>query len=137
MPFDMRWFQIFYTTLGTAFMGAVFGEAANLRNDINDLSKLYAWKRQETSKRMVKDMQGPDGDDRVDQYEFLVGSLLLLNKLDRSDIEQIMDKFRELAGDKGFIMHEDVTDLDGLSEVAEMEGLVIEEEVEKEEVAQV
>lgn len=53
-------------------------------------------------------MQGSDEDDRVDQFEFMVGSLLMLNKIDRNDVGQIMDKFRELAGDKGFILSQDL-----------------------------
>eukprot|EP00934_Nitzschia_sp_Nitz4_P009265 Nitzschia sp. Nitz4//scaffold31_size150131//117489//120534//NITZ4_002847-RA/size150131-augustus-gene-0.8-mRNA-1//1//CDS//3329547716//9255//frame0 len=130
MPFDMRWFQIFYTTFGTAFMGAVFGAAASLKSDITDLSRFYAWKRREVSKRMIEDFQGPDGDDRVDQYEFLVGSLLMLNKLSSSDIEQIMDKFRDLAGNKGYIIAddadhgsaiEDEEDREDSGEIVEME----------------
>jgi hypothetical protein len=56
---------------------------------------------------MVKELQL--NDDKLDQYEFVLASLLLLNKVEKGDIEQIMDKFRELAGDKGFI---EVTDKD-------------------------
>jgi hypothetical protein len=107
MPFELRWFQIFFTTLGTAFVGSVFGGIASLKNDIMDLRRFYAWKRREVSKHLIEDMQGPEADNKVDQFEFLVGSLLMLNKIGSSDVEQIMEKFRELAGDKGFIMHED------------------------------
>ena len=107
MPFDMRWFQIFFTTLGTAFVGAVFGAAASLKSDISDLRRFYAWKRREISKRLIEDIQGPNSDNKVDQFEFLVGSLLMLNKIERSDVEQIMDKFRELAGEKGYIVYSD------------------------------
>jgi len=42
-------------------------------------------------------------DDKLDQYEFVVGSLLLLQKVKTDDINQIMEKFRELAGDKTYI----------------------------------
>jgi hypothetical protein len=95
------------TTFGTAFIGGVFGSLANLRSEINDRRTYYAWKRREVSKHMVKELQL--NDDKLDQYEFVLASLLLLNKVEKGDIEQIMDKFRELAGDKGFI---EVTDKD-------------------------
>ena len=102
----MRWFQIFYTTLGTAFVGSVFGSIASLKNEIQDLRRLYAWKRREVSKRLIEDMNGNnDADDHIDQYEFLVGSLLMLKKIDKSDVAQIMDKFRDLAGERGYIMY--------------------------------
>lgn len=44
-------------------------------------------------------------DDQIDQYQFLLGSLLMLNKIEMRDIEPIMDKFRELANDEGFIRY--------------------------------
>ena len=31
----------------------------------------------------------------------------MLNKIRDSDVEQIMDKFRDLAGDKGYIIFDD------------------------------
>lgn len=107
MPFQLRWFNIFFTTLGTAFVGSVFGGVASLRNDIQDLRRYYAWKRREVSKRLIEDMKGVDSDDQLDQFEFMVGSLLMLNKIQYSDVQQIMDKFRELAGDKGYIIYDE------------------------------
>lgn len=109
MPFDMRWFQIFFTTFGTAFVGAVFGAAAGLQDEIADIRRFYAWKRREVSKQLVEEMQGSNADDKVDQYEFMLASLLMLNKISCNDVEQIMDKYRELAGDKGYILGEDLT----------------------------
>jgi hypothetical protein len=118
MPFDFRWFQIFYTTFGTALVGSVFGAIASLKTDIQSLRRFYAWRRREVSKRLIEDMKGNSDDDRIDQFEFLVGSLIMLNKVEKDDIVQIMDKFRELAGDKGFLMYSE----------AEEEGLKAEEE---------
>lgn len=108
MPFDMRWFNIFFTTFGTAFVGAVFGAAAGLKDEVADMRRYYAWKRREVSKQLIDDMQGSSADEKVDQYEFMVASLLMLNKINGSDVEKIMDKYRELAGDKGFILAEDL-----------------------------
>jgi len=118
MPVDMRWFQIFYTTLGTVLVGSVFGGIASLSQELQDLKRFYAWERREVSKRLLEDMQGENSDGKIDQYEFLVGSLLVLNKLERSDIDQIMDKFRQLAGDKGYIDYvEETADEIGMENV--------------------
>ena len=35
-----------------------------------------------------------------------------MNKIKSSDVEQIMDQFRELAGGKGYIVYGDVDDFD-------------------------
>jgi len=107
MPFELRWFQIFFTTFGTAFVGAVFGAFAGLRDEVSDMRRFYAWQRREISETLIEEMQGSDADEKVDQFEFMVGSLLMLNKISRSDVEQIMDKYREMAGDKGYIIAED------------------------------
>jgi hypothetical protein len=108
MPFEMRWFQIFFTTFGTAFVGAVFGAAAGIKDEVMDMRRFYAWKRREVSKQLIDDMQGSDPDEKVDQYEFMVASLLMLNKINGTDVGKIMDKYRELAGDKGYILVEDL-----------------------------
>lgn len=61
----------------------------------------------------TEETQAYDNDGVLDQYEFLVGSLLTLGKLTSEDIKPIMDKYRELAGNKGFIsVEDDVTDDD-------------------------
>jgi hypothetical protein len=124
MPFDLRWFNIFFTTLGTAFVGSVFGGIASLKNDIHDLRRYYAWKRREVSKRLIEDMKGPDSDNQLDQFEFMVGSLLMLNKIENSDVEQIMDKFREMAGDKGYIIYADAVEEGKIAEELAVEALV-------------
>lgn len=105
MPFQLRWFNIFFTTFGTAFVGGVFGSLAGLKSEVTDRRNFYAWRRREVSKHMIRELQ--INDDKLDQYEFMVASLLLLNKIEQSDVEQIMDKFRELAGDNGFVCVED------------------------------
>jgi len=101
MPFHLRWFNIFFTTFGTAFVGTVFGSLAGLADEINDHRRYYAWKRREISKMMVDELQ--INDDKLDQYEFVLGSLLLLQKVNTNDVTQIMEKFHELAGDKNHI----------------------------------
>ena len=47
--------------------------------------------------QLINDMEG-DGDQQLDEYEFLIGSLLSLELIQREDVEKIMDKFRDLAG---------------------------------------
>ena len=97
-------------------VGSVFAGTANLKSELNAIRRLYAWKRREVSKRLIEDMKGGNSmDNKIDQYEFMVGSLLTLNKIQPSDVSQIMDQFRELAGEKGYIMYSDAADLGEIS----------------------
>ena len=74
-----------------------------------DMRRYYAWKRREVSKTLISEMEAGSGADmQLDQYEFMVASLLMLNKINSSDVQQIMDKYRELAGSKGVIHSEDL-----------------------------
>ena len=41
--------------------------------------------------------------DKVDQYEFLLASLVQLGKISSEDVIPIMDKYRTLVGDDGYI----------------------------------
>ena len=108
MPFELRWFNIFYTTLGAALVGGIFAGLANLHVELNDTRRLHAWKRREVSKRLIEDMKGGNSiDDKIDQYEFMIGSLLVLNKIQKSDVAQIMDQFRQLADGTGYIVYSD------------------------------
>ena len=85
-------------------IGSIFGSMSELGSEVDDMRRFFAWKRREVSKILIEDMEGAEGgDQRIDQYEFMVGSLLMLDKLQYSDIEQIMDKYRELSGKKGYI----------------------------------
>jgi hypothetical protein len=87
--------------------GSIFGSMTDLGNEVEEMRKFFAWKRREVSKILIEDMEGTEGgDERIDQYEFMVGSLLMLNKITTNDVEQIMDKFRELSGEKGYIAME-------------------------------
>lgn len=109
MPFDLRWFDIFFTTIGTAFVGTVLGSFAGLREEIDEYQRFYTWKRRELSKMLVNELQVDD--DKLDQHEFVIGSLLILQKVSTNDIEQIMEKFRNLAGDnKTYISLDDAPD---------------------------
>ena len=44
-----------------------------------------------------------DENGTVDQYEFVLSSLILLGKVDIHDIKPIMSKFRKLAGEEDVI----------------------------------
>jgi len=101
MPFHLRWFNIFFTTFGTAFVGSVFGSLAGLQSEVDNHRRTHAWKRREMSKMMVDELQ--INDDKLDQYEFVLGSLLVLQKVNTNDITQIMEKFHELAENKDYI----------------------------------
>lgn len=106
MPVNLRWFNIFFATIGTAFVGSVFGSLAGLKDEIEDHKNYHAWNRRELSKMMVDELQ--INDEKLDQYEFVLGSLLVLKKVKTNDIVHVMNKFRELAGDKEYISIEDM-----------------------------
>jgi Ion channel len=106
MSDGMRLFQVFYLCLGTFFVGNTLGKLSNLKSDMEDIRRLYAWNEREVSKEMIQSDQADNKDPHVDQYEFVVASLLNLGKINSSDIKPIMDKFRKLAvtqGDNGYI----------------------------------
>lgn len=105
MPFSFRWFQIIYLTVGTYFVGGALGKLASLKQELEDTRRLYAWQRRIVSKGMVMDMNM--NDDIVDQYEFIVSSLLSLGKISSDDVAPVMDRFRSLAGEKGYIQISD------------------------------
>ena len=55
---------------------------------------------------MLRSDQADCSDNKVDQYEFVIASLLNLGKVTSEDIKPIMNKFRKLAkssGDEGYI----------------------------------
>eukprot|EP00550_Attheya_septentrionalis_P008590 CAMPEP_0198292822 /NCGR_PEP_ID=MMETSP1449-20131203/14159_1 /TAXON_ID=420275 /ORGANISM="Attheya septentrionalis, Strain CCMP2084" /LENGTH=491 /DNA_ID=CAMNT_0043992135 /DNA_START=190 /DNA_END=1665 /DNA_ORIENTATION=+ len=112
MSFEMRWFQIFYLIISTYFVGNALGKLGGLKEDLKDLRRQHAWQRREVSKGMIEDMQATENDGKIDQFEFLVASLLSLGKVTSDDVLPIMAKFRELSGDHGFIMACDFNDMD-------------------------
>lgn len=108
MPFDFRWFQILYLTTSTYFVGNALGKAASLTDELNKLFKRFAWERQEATKAMLYMMRSHDEDRSIDQFEFAIGSLLLLGIISSEDLEPVMDRFRALANGDGLIVAEDM-----------------------------
>ena len=102
-PFGLRWFKIIYLILSTYSVGNCLGKLATLKEDLSDLRRHHAWNRRKVTKRYIEETQAYQHDDKVDQYEFLVASLITLGKISSEDVTPVMDKFRELAGDKGYI----------------------------------
>lgn len=92
MPYEFRWFQVLYLTISTYFVGGSLGKLASLKQEIEATKRFYAWQRRTVSKGMIIDMNL--NDDVVDQYEFVVSSLLSLGKISSDDISPIMDRFR-------------------------------------------
>lgn len=107
MPNNLRWFNLLFTVIGTAFAASLLGSLADLKNEIENIRKFYVWKNREVSMRLIADMEGDD-DGQLDAYEFLIGSLITLDKIQREDVRVIMDKFRELAGEDEVITEEDI-----------------------------
>lgn len=114
MPFGtaMRVFQIFYLILATYFVGNTLGGLASLKDEINDMKAFEAWNRRELSRGLVDELQPYHHDDKIDQYEFFVASLVILGKISTDDAVPIMNKFRSLACKEGFIKVEEVDDSD-------------------------
>jgi hypothetical protein len=119
MPFQLRWFQIFYLTLSTYFVGNCLGKLGALRAELAEVRRRYVWERRKVTRRFIDELQAYEHDDNVDQFEFLVASLLMLNKISSADVTPIMDKFRELAGGKGFINALDDAEEDPIADEAE------------------
>ena len=86
-PYNMRWFQIFYLILSTAFVGNTLGGLASLRGEVEEVRRKTAWERRKVSRALVDEMQPEENDARIDQYEFLVASLLQLGKISSDDVE--------------------------------------------------
>jgi hypothetical protein len=109
MPAQLRWFNVLFTTLGTTYFGALIGSIATLKDDLKDMRTFYSWKHREVSMRLFDDID-EDDDGKIDEYEFLVYSLIALGKLHKNEVKEIMDKFRELANDDLVISKEGISD---------------------------
>ena len=90
---------MFFTIIGSTFAASTLGSLASLKRDLANMRKFHAWKNREVSTRLIADMEDDGGDnDEIDEYGFLVGSLITLDKISKDDVKEIMDRFRELAG---------------------------------------
>ena len=107
-PDSLRYFKIFYLMISTAIVGNALGSLGALKEELRAVRARHAWDNRPITKRMIDEMQAYDHDDKVDQWEFLVSSLVSLGKLQSEDIRPVMEKFREHAGDKGYIAISDM-----------------------------
>lgn len=85
-PFNLRWFQILYLIISTYFVGQTLGGLASLRNELDEVRIKTAWGRREVSRGLIDEMQPEDNNGSIDQYEFLVASLLQLQKISSADV---------------------------------------------------
>ena len=118
-PFGLRWFKIFYLILSTYSVGNCLGKLSALKAELSRVRRQYAWQRRKVTKQYIEETQACNNDDKLDQFEFLVGSLLILGKLTSDDIKPVMDKYRELAGRKGFISLEDDVEDDNVGSLTD------------------
>lgn len=95
-PSDLKWFNILFAVIGTAFAAKLLKSLADLDGDLDDMRRFYDWNQMELSVGLIDSMES-NGDGNIDEYEFLVASLIALNKVKKEDITEIMDKFREVA----------------------------------------
>ncbi|KAL7562552.1 hypothetical protein ACA910_015436 [Epithemia clementina (nom. ined.)] len=115
-PKSLRYFNIFYLLFSTILVGNALGKLGTLKEEMQLARRRHAWDRRPITKRMIDEMQAYDHDDKVDQYEFLVSSLIYLGYLDSERIAPIMEKFRSYAGKKGYISAEQNIDDDPVDE---------------------
>lgn len=92
-----------FLVFSTYFVGDSLGRLGSLSKEIAEIRRQYAWDCREVSRGLINDMQAEEHDDKIDQYEFALASLLALEKVSYDDIKPIMDKFRMLAGTKDYI----------------------------------
>jgi hypothetical protein len=114
-PYGLRLFSIVYLLLATYVVGSSFGRLGSLYKELSELKRRHVWDHRPVTRQFVQDMKttgsGEYDDDKVDQYEFMIASLIMLGKIDATDLRLVMDKFRKLAGDKGYIsVDSDVTE---------------------------
>jgi hypothetical protein len=55
MPFEMRWFQVFYLLISTYFVGDALGKVGSYNEEIRQLRRFFAWNRREVSQGMIED----------------------------------------------------------------------------------
>jgi len=127
----MRIFQIFYLILATYFVGNTLGGLASLKDEINDMKAFETWNRRELSRGLIDELQPYHHDDKIDQYEFLVASLVILGKMSYSDVVPIMDKYRSLACEEGFIKAEEVEESDQELGNCEQRDMGFEQQIEE------
>jgi hypothetical protein len=107
MPENLKFFNLFFTIIGTTFLATILGALSSLQDDIANMRRLHSWQHREVSKRLIGDMEG-NNDGKVDEYEFLVASLIQLQKISSDDVAKIMEKFKDLAGEDDLIGDNDI-----------------------------
>ena len=124
IPPGLRWFMIFYLAISTYFVGSAFGKLRDLSQNLESMQQLYLWEQQEATYTMLADFSGrPEDDDdeqddadelldvepEIDQYEFVIASLVLLGKITSDDVRPILKKFNKLSGKANKITAADVS----------------------------
>ena len=123
-PKGLLYFKIPYLLISTVLVGNALGNLGNLNEELAKARKQHQWNSRPVTKRLIDQMQAYEHDDKVDQFEFLVASLVCLGKVSSDDIRPIMDKFREHAGNKSYIAIEDMIAMD---ECPSQERVAVEE----------
>ena len=104
---ELRWFQIFYLIVSTYCVGNAIAGMTTIGEKLSDARRQFAWRKRSVSLGMMAEMQS-DGDDRIDQFEFAMSSLLALGKVTSSDLEPIMEQYKKLADENlGYIVLSD------------------------------
>lgn len=113
---------MFYMMFSTYFVGNTLGGLASLREELEDVRQTTAWQRRQVTKAMIDELQPEVHDGKIDQYEFVLASLLQLGKVSAKDITPIMNKFRSVMTDDGYIVEAEAEKMATLAETDETEA---------------
>jgi len=91
-----RIFLIFYLIVATAFVAKALGILASLGGDVDHMRRKAAWSRRGISQALITEIDA-DGDGEIDEYEYVIASLVQLRTVELGDVTEIMDKFRKLS----------------------------------------
>jgi hypothetical protein len=80
-----RLFNMFYLIFATVYVANALSLIGKLRADVERVRNKFAWKRRGTNKALITEIT--PGGDEVTAYEFVVASLVQLDKATAEDIE--------------------------------------------------
>ncbi|CAD7971720.1 unnamed protein product [Amoebophrya sp. A25] len=97
-----RIFCIGYLLIAATTVSAALGNLASVHVLKRRMVKEWRFKQRKLTPDMMAEMD-TDGDG-VDQFEFCLATLVATEKVERVDLEPIMEKFRELDADKSGVL---------------------------------
>ena len=81
------------------------GRVSSLRHEVEDAKKSAAFSDLHMSAEMLAELDSDNNG--IDEFEFVVGSLLMMGKVSVEDLQLIISKFRELDVDGSGTLNRD------------------------------